>query len=115
MSFLDKVRAGLERTKKSFVKNMETLVIGYDEIDEEFLDDLEAVMLTGDLGVTATDYLLGEIRTAVKEGEIHSTKEVMPFLAKTMETWLAVDNDPAARRRTDCQTSGRSGSRRGRL
>ena len=26
MSFLDKVRAGLERTKKSFVKNMETLV-----------------------------------------------------------------------------------------
>ena len=34
MSFLDKVRAGLERTKKSFVKNMETLVIGYDEIDE---------------------------------------------------------------------------------
>ena len=96
MSFLDKVRAGLERTKKSFVKNMETLVIGYDEIDEEFLDDLEAVMLTGDLGVTATDYLLGEIRTAVKEGEIHSTKEVIPFLAKTMETWLAVDNDPAA-------------------
>lgn len=96
MSFLDKVRAGLERTKKSFVKNMETLIIGYDEIDEEFLDDLEAVMLTGDLGVTATDYLLGEIRTAVKEGEIHSTKEVMPFLAKTMETWLAVDSDPAA-------------------
>ena len=29
MSFLDKVRAGLERTKKSFVKNMETLVIRY--------------------------------------------------------------------------------------
>lgn len=41
-------RAGTD--KKSLIKNIETVVIGYAKIDEDFLDDLEAVLLSGDLG-----------------------------------------------------------------
>ena len=48
--FFDRIKEGLEKTRKSFVKNVESIVIGYAQIDDDFLDDLEAVMLTSDLG-----------------------------------------------------------------
>ncbi len=93
MGFFDKIKKGLERTKKSFVHNIETIVIGYAEIDEEFLDDLEAILLSGDLGVVATDYLMQEVRRGVTEGEIHHTNEVMPFLESTLARWMKSDED----------------------
>ena len=41
--FFDRIKDGLEKTRKSFVKNVESIVIGYAQIDDDFLDDLEAV------------------------------------------------------------------------
>lgn len=96
MSFLDKVKQGLARTKQSLVRNLETVVIGYARIDDDFLDDLEAVLLTGDLGVTATDYLMHEIRRGVTEGEIRHTDEVIPFIEKTLAARLTVSEEPVA-------------------
>ena len=48
-SLFNKIKEAQKNTK-SFVKNVETVIIGYAEIDDDFLDDLEAVMLTSDLG-----------------------------------------------------------------
>lgn len=36
MGFLDKVRNGLKKTKESLIKNIETVVIGYAKIDDDF-------------------------------------------------------------------------------
>ena len=78
--FFNKIKEGLEKTRKSFVKNVETVIIGYAEIDDDFLDDLEAVMLTSDLGPKTTEYLMKEIRRGVTEGIIYYTGDVMPFM-----------------------------------
>ena len=78
--FFDKIKDGLEKTRKSFVKNVESIVIGYAQIDDDFLDDLEAVMLTSDLGPKTTEYLMKEIRRGVTEGIINNTGDVMPFM-----------------------------------
>ena len=77
--FFNKIKEGLEKTRKSFVKNVETVIIGYAEIDDDFLDDLEAVMLTSDLGPKTTEYLMKEIRRGVTEGVINNTGDVMPI------------------------------------
>ncbi len=55
LGFFNKIKKGLEKTRKQFVKNVERVVIGYAQIDDDFLDDLEGVMLTGDLGVRTTE------------------------------------------------------------
>ena len=88
MGFFDKIKKGLERTKKSLIKNIETVVIGYAKIDEDFLDDLEAVLLSGDLGVRTTDYLMRQIRRGVTEGRISDTREVMPYMQKLVADML---------------------------
>ena len=92
-SFFDRVKAGLEKTKNNFVKKVETIVIGYAEIDDDFLDDLEATMLTGDLGPKTTTYLMKEIRRGVTEGLINNTSEVMPFMEERITEMLGAQEE----------------------
>ena len=92
-SFFDRVKAGLEKTKNNFVKKVETIVIGYAEIDDDFLDDLEATMLTGDLGPKTTVYLMKEIRRGVTEGIINNTSEVMPFMEERITEMLGAQEE----------------------
>ena len=92
-SFFDRVKAGLEKTKNNFVKKVETIVIGYAEIDDDFLDDLEATMLIGDLGPKTTTYLMKEIRRGVTEGIINNTKEVMPFMEERITEMLGAQEE----------------------
>ena len=91
MGFFDKIRKGLTKTKESLIKNIESVVIGYATIDEDFLEDLEMVLLSGDIGVRTTDFLMRQIRRGVTEGTIHNTNEVMPFMEKTVEELLNDD------------------------
>ena len=92
-SFFDRVKAGLEKTKNNFVKKVETIVIGYAEIDDDFLDDLEATMLVGDLGPKTTAYLMKEIRRGVTEGIINNTSEVMPFMEERITEILGAQEE----------------------
>lgn len=87
MGFFDKIKKGWNG-QKSLIKNIETVVIGYAKIDEDFLDDLEAVLLSGDLGVRTTDYLMRQIRRGVTEGRISDTREVMPYMQKLVADML---------------------------
>ena len=86
--FFNRIKEGLAKTRKSFVSNVERVIIGYAQIDDDFLDDLEMVMLGGDLGVKTTEYLMKEIRRGVTEGIINNTGDVMPFLEKRIEELL---------------------------
>ena len=63
--FFNKIKEGLEKTRKSFVSNVERVIIGYAQIDDDFLDDLEAVMIQGDLGIKTTEYLMKERSTKI--------------------------------------------------
>lgn len=92
-SFFDRVKSGLEKTKNNFVKKVETIVIGYAEIDDDFLDDLEATMLVGDLGPKTTAYLMKEIRRGVTEGIINNTGEVMPFMEERITEMLGAQEE----------------------
>ena len=91
--FFNKIKEGLEKTRKSFVKNVETVIIGYAEIDDDFLDDLEAVMLTSDLGPKTTEYFMKEILRGVTEGVINNTGDVMPFMEDRITEMLVDQED----------------------
>jgi len=91
MGFFDKLKAGLEKTRKSFTEKIEQLVTGYATIDDEFLDDLEAVLLSADVGVQTTTLLLADIKKGIKNKEINSPEDLKPFLQTKISTMLAAD------------------------
>lgn len=94
MGFFSRLRKGLEKTKNSLIQNIETVVCGYAKIDEDMYDDLEAIMLTGDIGIETTDYLLGKIREGVKSKEIENGNDVVPYLEKCIVALLEENNEP---------------------
>lgn len=99
MGFFSKLRKGLEKTKKSFIQNIETVVRGYAKIDDEMYEDLEAVMLTSDIGVETTEYLLEKIKEGVKSKEIHDGNDVVPYLEKCVVQLLEENADPIPNRK----------------
>lgn len=91
MGFFDKLKAGLEKTRKSFTEKIEQLVTGYVTIDDEFLDDLEAVLLSADVGVQTTTKLMADIKKGIKSKEINSPEDLKPFLQDRISKLLAND------------------------
>lgn len=98
MGFFSRLRKGLEKTKSSLIQNIETVVRGYAQIDDEMYEDLEAVMLTGDIGVETTEYLLDKIHEGVKKKEIKEGNDVVPYLEKCIVALLQENNTPMAER-----------------
>ena len=88
MGFFDRLKAGLEKTRKSFTEKIEQVIKGYADIDEEFLDDIEMALLTSDVGVTVTTRLMQDIRTGIKAKEINQPDDLRPFLAQRISSML---------------------------
>ena len=89
MGFFDKLKTGLTKTRQGFTEKIEQLISGYTQIDDEFLDDLEAVLLAADVGVQTTTRLLDDIKQANKAKLINSPEELKPFLAQKISEILA--------------------------
>ena len=92
MGFFDKLKAGLEKTRKNFTEKIEQLVVGYATIDDEFLDDLEAVLLSADVGVKTTARLMADIKKGIKSKEINGPEDLKPFLQNKISAMLTEDN-----------------------
>ena len=61
-----KLEAGLALTKKSFLSRLGTAVVGKTKIDDDFLDELESILIQSDVGVATTLKIIDalEARTA---------------------------------------------------
>ena len=94
MGFFDKLKKGLEKTRGSLVKNIETVVYGYADISDDMYDDLEAVMLTSDIGVETTDYLMAALKSGVKSHDVSSPDDVVPYLQQCIVTLLQENTEP---------------------
>lgn len=81
MGFFDRLKKGLQKTRETFTRKIETLVLGYADIDDDFLDALEETLIMADVGAETTERLMQDVRAAVKKKEIKSPADVRPFLA----------------------------------
>lgn len=88
LGFFDKLKKGLEKTRKNFTEKLEQLITGYATIDQDFLDDLEAVLLSADVGVKTTSLLMADVRAAIKKCEIETPEQIKPFLQERIVSIL---------------------------
>ena len=58
MGFFDRLKKGLTRTRESLTAKIEKAIIGYADIDDDLLDELEEIMIMADVGVTTTEKLI---------------------------------------------------------
>ena len=93
MGFFDKLKRGLNKTRENLTNKIEKLIIGYADIDDEFLDELEETLIMSDVGVKTTERLMEAVRKGIKKKEINSPEELKPFLAKEIAEILSKGTD----------------------
>jgi fused signal recognition particle receptor len=84
-----RLRQGLARTREHFGHQIGTLFAAHRKIDEELYEELEAILLTSDVGVEATSQLLEELRRRVKRDALSDAVELKAALKRALEIMLA--------------------------
>mgnify|MGYP000323451907 FL=1 len=88
MGFFERLKDGLQKTRKNFTERIEVLVGMSAEIDDDFLDELEMILLSADVGAKTTEKLIEAVRQAARKKEINGTEDVVPFLKKYLTQML---------------------------
>lgn len=80
MSFMEQLKDGLSKTRKNFTERMEDLVGASVELDEDFMDEMEMILVAGDVGIKTTEKIMAALRKAAATRQIKSPAEALPFL-----------------------------------
>lgn len=70
MGFFKRLVSGLTKTRNNIVSGIDSIFHGFTNIDEDFYEELEEILIMGDLGVKATYAILEDLRKKVKEQHI---------------------------------------------
>ncbi|GAG29883.1 unnamed protein product, partial [marine sediment metagenome] len=88
---LRKLSQGLSRTKQRFVGSLRSLLAGR-QINEELLDELEAVLIQADIGIASTGRIIADLQAAYTQKRIAKGDEVIEFLkAELKKYWPPSD------------------------
>lgn len=93
MGFFDKLKKGLAKTRETITNKIEKLVIGYADIDDDLLDELEEILIMADVGVNTTEKLMESVRRGIKKKEINTPEDLKPFLQARISELLANGSD----------------------
>ena len=90
MGFFDKLKNGLNKTKKSFDEKINNVFSNFRKVDEEFLDELEEVLIMSDIGVETSTKIIDSLRERIKKEKIEGEEEVKKALREEMQKILDV-------------------------
>lgn len=83
---------GLEKTKSSFFSKLSKAVAGKSKVDDEVLDELEAVLVASDVGVKTTLKIIKRIEERVAKDKFLGTEELNHILREEIAALLALSN-----------------------
>lgn len=93
MSFFDKLKKGLEKTKNAIIKPFSNLFKMIRGVDEELLEELEEILVCADVGASTTDEILTQLREKIKENKIKDSEEVKLALKEIMLEMIGEGGD----------------------
>lgn len=99
--FFLKLRERLQKTRERLADRVDRLVLGKKHIDDELLEELEEILITSDLGVSATRFLLEQVSERVRRNELKDPARLQEELRSAVARLLQVPAppwDPAAAR-----------------
>ena len=88
--FFSRLKQGLTKTRNNIVHGMDSVFKGYSHIDEEFYEELEEVLIMGDIGVNATGEIMERLRKQVKEQHIREPQECRELLIENIKEQMKV-------------------------
>ncbi len=84
--------SGLTKTRDNIVAGFDSLFMGYDIIDDDFYEELEEILIMGDIGINATTAILDNLKEKVAEQHIRRPMECKQLLINSIKEQMQVDS-----------------------
>ena len=89
--FFKRLVSGLTKTRDSIISGMDSIFSGFSKINEDFYEELEEVLIMGDLGVNATYAVLDDLRDKVKTQHIKEPADCRQLLIDSIKEQMRVE------------------------
>lgn len=88
--FFSRLKEGLTKTRNNIVHGIDSVFSGFSSIDDDFYEELEEILIMGDIGVRATDEIIEKLKKQVKENHIKEPAACKDFLIQNIKEQMQV-------------------------
>ncbi len=88
--FFKRLVQGLTKTRDQIVSGIDSIFSGFSSIDEEFYEEIEEILIMGDLGVHATTEIIENLKAKVKEQHIKEPAQCKELLISSIKEQMDV-------------------------
>lgn len=88
--FFGRLVAGLTKTRDNIVKGIDSVFSGFSHIDDDFYEEIEEILVMGDLGVHATEEIIEHLKQQVKEQHIKEPADCKELLIESIKKQMDV-------------------------
>ena len=92
--FFARLKAGLTKTRGNLTDRVDQLVENTREVDEDFYDELTDILLLADVGVAATEEVIGTLRDRVEKGNVRDANKVREMLKEILIEEMNIPRPP---------------------
>lgn len=89
--FFKRLKEGLSKTRNNIVKGIDSVFSGFSAIDDDFYEELEEILIMGDIGVNATTEIIERLKSQVKEKHIKEPVDCKQLLIDSIKEQMKVD------------------------
>ena len=89
--FFERLKQCLKKTRDSIADGLDSVFGDYSEVDEDFFEELEEVLVMSDMGIATSDRILSELRSRIREEHIKDPSECKRLLCETIEAQMTPD------------------------
>ena len=85
-----RLKRGLNKTRDSFVNSINDMFTEYTEVDDDFYEELEEILIMGDIGVYTTENIIDNLQAQVKENRIKEASKCRELLIDNIKEQMSV-------------------------
>ena len=88
--FFTRLKEGLAKTRNNIVRGIDSLFSGFSAIDDDFYEELEEILIMGDIGVNATTEIVSRLKEQIREQRIKEPQECKQLLIEGIKEQMRV-------------------------
>ena len=88
MGFFNKIKEGLKKTRDAVISQIDSMLKSFTKIDDELFEELEELLVMGDVGVPTAEKICEELKKRVKKEGIKNPNEIHRLLEETVSDML---------------------------
>lgn len=89
--FFGRLKEGLNKTRDNIVAGIDAVFYGASEIDDDFYEELEEILIMGDIGVNATNDIIERMKDEVKKRHLRHPSECKELLVESIREQMRVE------------------------